>query len=130
MINNSIMKGTYIETTDNMSNELSGFHDFLYRNVHNYKSYTDMQPNSNQPTRLLQYSLNLQIWNFIGNYCCSSEISTYCWSDWNVYVQRGKSCIKFWMFHQWCTEISNHVIFNFIFMRWWGRCIIWCWVII
>ena len=75
MINNSIMKGTYIETTDNMSNELSGFQDFLYRNVHNYKSYTDMQPNSNtstntsfavqfKPTNLLYRRLLLLIWNF------------------------------------------------------------------
>ena len=32
MIDDSIMKGTYVETTDNTLKELSRFQDFLYRN--------------------------------------------------------------------------------------------------
>ena len=49
MIDNDIMKGTYVETTDNTLKELSQFQDFLYRNFHNYKCYKDMKPDSNQP---------------------------------------------------------------------------------
>ena len=41
MINDGIMKGTYIETTDNTLKELTGFRDFLYRNF-NYLRYKDM----------------------------------------------------------------------------------------
>ena len=52
MINDGIMKGTYEETTDNKLKELSQFQDFLYRNLHNYECYKDMQPDSNQPARL------------------------------------------------------------------------------
>ena len=52
MIDNSIMKGTYLETTDYMLKELSRFHDFLHRNFHNYEYYKDMKPDSNQPARL------------------------------------------------------------------------------
>ena len=52
MIDGDIMKGTYVETTDNTLKELSRFQDFLYRNFHNYERYKDMQPDSNQPARL------------------------------------------------------------------------------
>ena len=51
-IGDRIMKGTYVETTDNTLKELSRFQDFLYRNFHNYECYKDMKPDSNQPTRL------------------------------------------------------------------------------
>ena len=51
MIDDGIMKGTYVETTDNTLKELSRFQDFLYRNFHNYERYKDMQPDSNQPER-------------------------------------------------------------------------------
>ena len=52
MIDDGIMKGTYVETTDSTLKELSRFQDFLYRNFHNYERYKDMQPDSNQPVRL------------------------------------------------------------------------------
>ena len=52
MIDDGIMKGTYIETTDNTLKELFRFQDFVYRNVRNYKPYKDIQPDSNQPARL------------------------------------------------------------------------------
>ena len=48
MINDGIMKGTYVEITD-MIKELLQFQDFLYKNFHNYECYKDMQPDSNQP---------------------------------------------------------------------------------
>ena len=51
-INDSIMKGTCLETTDNTLRELLQFQDFLYRNFHNYEHYKDMKPDSNQPVRL------------------------------------------------------------------------------
>ena len=47
MIDDGIMKGTYVETTYNTSKELSRFQDFLYRNFHNYERYKDMQPDCN-----------------------------------------------------------------------------------
>ena len=37
MIDDGIMKGTYVETTDSTLKELSRFQDFLYRNFHNYE---------------------------------------------------------------------------------------------
>ena len=52
MINDSCMKGTYVETTGNTLRGLLRFQDFLYRNFHNYECYKDMQPDSNQPARL------------------------------------------------------------------------------
>ena len=52
MIDDSIIKGNYVETTDNMLKELSRFQGFLYRNFHNYEHYKDMKPDSNQPVRL------------------------------------------------------------------------------
>ena len=51
MIDYGIMKGTYVETTDNTLKELLLFQDFLYRNFHNYERYEDMQPDSSQPAR-------------------------------------------------------------------------------
>ena len=52
MIDDGIIKGTYVETTDNTLKELSRFQDFLYRNFHKYERYKDMKPDSNQPARL------------------------------------------------------------------------------
>ena len=52
MIDDGIIKGTYVETTDNTLKELSRFQDFLYRNSHNYERHKDMKPDSNQPSRL------------------------------------------------------------------------------
>ena len=52
MIDDSIMEGTNVETTDKTLKELSRFQDFLYRNFHNYKCYKDMQPDSTEPARL------------------------------------------------------------------------------
>ena len=37
MIDDGIIKGTYVETINNMLKELSRFQDFLYRNFHNYE---------------------------------------------------------------------------------------------
>ena len=51
-IDDRIMKGTYVETTDNTLKELSRFQDFLYRNFYSYERYKDIQPDSNQPARL------------------------------------------------------------------------------
>ena len=48
MIDDGIMKSTYVETTDNTLKELLRFQDFLYRNFHNYECYKDMKPDSNQ----------------------------------------------------------------------------------
>ena len=52
MVDDSIMKGTYVATTDKTLKQLSQFQDFLYRNRHNYQCYKDLQPDSNQPARL------------------------------------------------------------------------------
>ena len=53
MIDDGIMKITYIETTERKERkELLQFQDFLYRKFHNYECYKDMQPDSNQPARL------------------------------------------------------------------------------
>ena len=41
MTNDSIMKGTYMETTDILK-ELLQFQDFLYRNFNNYECYKDL----------------------------------------------------------------------------------------
>ena len=50
MIDDGIMKGTYVETTDNTLKKLSRFSGFL--NFHNYERYKDMKPDRNQPARL------------------------------------------------------------------------------
>ena len=50
MIDDDIMKDTYIKTIDNTLKELLRFQDFLYRNFYSYEHY--MQPDSNQPARL------------------------------------------------------------------------------
>ena len=52
MIHGGVIKGTCIETTDNMLKEISQFQDFLYRNFYNHERFKDMKPYSNQPTRL------------------------------------------------------------------------------
>ena len=52
MIDGSIMKGTYVETTYNTLKEVSQFQDFLYRNFRNYERYKDMEPHGNQTARL------------------------------------------------------------------------------
>ena len=49
MIDDGIMKGTYLETIDNTLKELLQFHDFLYRNFRNYERYEDTKADSNQP---------------------------------------------------------------------------------
>ena len=51
-MDDGIMKGTYVETTDNTLKELSRSQDFLYRSFHNYEGYKDMQLDSSQPARL------------------------------------------------------------------------------
>ena len=51
MIDDGMIKGIYIKTTDNTLKELSRFQGFLCRNFHNYECYIDMQPDSNQPAR-------------------------------------------------------------------------------
>ena len=51
MVDDDIMKGTYIETTDILK-ELLWFQDFLYRNIYNNESYKDMKPDSNEPVHL------------------------------------------------------------------------------
>ena len=43
MIDDRIIKGTYVETTDNTLKELLRFQDFLYRNFHNYECYKDFR---------------------------------------------------------------------------------------
>ena len=52
MIDDDIIKSTYVETTDNTLKELSRFQDFLYRNFHDYERYKDMKPDSNHSARL------------------------------------------------------------------------------
>ena len=52
MIDDGIMKGTYLESTDNTLKELLQFHDFLYRNFRNYERYEDTKADSNQPACL------------------------------------------------------------------------------
>ena len=37
MIIDGIMRGTYIEITENLFKELSQFQDFLYRNFYNHE---------------------------------------------------------------------------------------------
>ena len=56
MINDGIMKGTYIETTDSTLKELSQTQDFQYRNFYNYEGYycKDMKPDSNQLAYFLE----------------------------------------------------------------------------
>ena len=49
MIDDGIVKGTYLETTGNTLKEPSRFQDFLYRNLPNYERYKHMKPDSNQP---------------------------------------------------------------------------------
>ena len=52
MIDDGIMKVTYVETTDNTLKELSQFQDFLYRNFHNCEGYNDVKLDRNQPALL------------------------------------------------------------------------------
>ena len=52
MIDDAIIKGTDVETTDSTLKELWRFQDFLYRDLHNYKRHKVMKPDSNQPARL------------------------------------------------------------------------------
>ena len=52
MIDGGIMKGTYIETTENMLKELLRFQGFLCRNFYNYKCYKHMKHDRNQPASL------------------------------------------------------------------------------
>ena len=43
MIDDGVMKGTYVETTDNTLKELPRFQDFLHRKFHNHECYKDMK---------------------------------------------------------------------------------------
>ena len=52
MIDDGIMKDTYVESTNNALKELSWLQGFLYRNFHNYERYKDMQPHCQQPACL------------------------------------------------------------------------------
>ena len=52
MIDDGIMKGTCVETTDSTIKELLQFQDFLYKTFNDYERYKDMQPNKNQPAHL------------------------------------------------------------------------------
>ena len=47
-----LVKGTYIETTDNRLKEILRFKDFLHRTFYNYEHLKDMKFDSNQPARL------------------------------------------------------------------------------
>ena len=42
MIDDGVMQGTYVETTDNTLKELWWFQDLLYRKFHNYEHSKDM----------------------------------------------------------------------------------------
>ena len=61
MIDDGIIKGTYVETNGNTLKELSRFQDFLYRHFLYYECYKDMKPDSNQPARLYG-TANVQCW--------------------------------------------------------------------
>ena len=69
VIDERIIKGIYIETTDNLSKELSRFQGFPYRNFYNYERYRDKKSDINQPAHLYgtaktQKFENLEdIWN-------------------------------------------------------------------
>ena len=54
MIDDGIMKGSYVETNDSTLKELSQFQDFLYKNFLNYELYKDMQSDSNQPACVVE----------------------------------------------------------------------------
>ena len=81
MIDDGIMKGTYVKTNDNTLKELSQFQGLLYRNFHNYEHYKDMQPDSNQPACLYGTAKNYKfetLEDITGaNLKFRSEISTY-----------------------------------------------------
>ena len=49
MINDSIRKGTYVETVGNILKKLLWFYDFLHRKLYNNKHCKDIKPESNQP---------------------------------------------------------------------------------
>lgn len=52
VIKDGLMKGIYVETTDNTLKKLSIFQDILYENVDNYEHNKVMQSGSNQPACL------------------------------------------------------------------------------
>ena len=55
MIDDGIMKGTYVKTTDNTLKELPRCQDFLYRNFHNHERHKDMQLEANQTMNFFRY---------------------------------------------------------------------------
>ena len=79
MIDDGIIKGTYVETTDNTLKELSRFQDFLYRNFHNYERYKDMKPDSNQPARLYGTAKTRldEKWQAITCACLSTPLKSF-----------------------------------------------------
>ena len=54
MIDNGIMKGTYVETTKQHVRKSIVIPGLFYRNFHNYERYKDVQPDSNQLARLYE----------------------------------------------------------------------------
>ena len=77
MIDDGIMNGTYVGTTDNTLLELSQFKDFLYRNFHNCECYKDMKPDSNQRQHLYGTAKTHKFEMLRGHYCSEPEILTY-----------------------------------------------------
>ena len=77
MINDHIMKGTYVETTGNTLKELSQFQGFLYRNFRNYERYKDMKSDSNQPACLYGTAKTHKFEFLEDSINTKSEISTY-----------------------------------------------------
>ena len=97
MIEDGIIKGTYVETTDNTLKELSWFQDFLYRNFHKlysvYSVYKDMKPDSNQPARLYETAKTHKFETLEDITVANLKFRPIIWSNWNVKVQCRKSYI-------------------------------------
>ena len=64
MINEGILKGTYVETNDNTLKDLKSFQSFLYRHFRDHPKYKDMRPASNQPARLFATAKTHKFDNF------------------------------------------------------------------
>ena len=74
MIHGRIIKGTYIDTTDNTLKELSQFQDFLCRSFYSYECYQDMKPNSNSQLVFMKQTKLSKVLNFKRNCCSEPEI--------------------------------------------------------
>ena len=93
MIDGSIMKGTYVETTYSTLKEVSQFQDFLYRNFRNYERYKDMEPHGNQTARLYG-TTKIHKFEFLEDITLANlKFQPNHLSEWNFYIQCGKSCI-------------------------------------